>query len=181
MREPIVPELEKSEYLAWESRQRDRFELHHGFIVAFAGGTLDHDTISLNLQIALRSGFPPPCRVFGPNVKIEISATTFYYADAGVTCEDTDGAAVVVQRPVTVCEVLSESTRAYDVVEKRAAYRGLPSLSRYIIVHTRVRRVEIDSRAADGSWHTAVVEAGYVGLGGAQVAFDDVYAHTQIA
>ena len=61
---PVSPELGAETFLLWESRRRDRFELHHGFVVAFAGGTMDHDRIALNLRNAFDRPFPEPCRSF---------------------------------------------------------------------------------------------------------------------
>jgi Uma2 family endonuclease len=180
MRDPVVPQLERSEYLAWEARQSDRFELHHGFVVEVAGEMLDHDTISLNIQIALRRGFPAPCRVFGPAVKIEITSTTVYYGDAGVVCDGIEGQMTIVQQPAVVCEVPSARTKSYDLIEKRAAYRSLGSVVCYPVVHTNSRRIEIDSRQPDTSWRTSIVEEGTFGLGGTQVSLDEVYAQTAI-
>ena len=87
MREPVIPQLAAREFLGWEASQDEKFELHRGFVMAFAGGTVDHDTIAFNLRIAFDRLFPPPCRTFGSDVKVRVSADTFYYADAGVVCE----------------------------------------------------------------------------------------------
>lgn len=62
MREPVILELDAETYLLWESKQRDRHELHHGFIVAFAGNTLDRNRIGRNLAGAFEALFPLPCR-----------------------------------------------------------------------------------------------------------------------
>ena len=130
--------------------------------------------------MALRRCYPAPCRTFGSNVKIEITADTYFYGDAGVICEPTSGTATVAKAPLVVCEVLSERTRAYDIVEKRAAYRTLPSLRAYVIAHTRTRRVECDTRDAGGGWQTTVFDDGAVALGCDGVTLDEVYAQTTI-
>jgi Uma2 family endonuclease len=137
MREPFLPQLDAWEFHHWEDRQLDKHELHHGFVVAFAGGTIDHDTLAINLCVAMRKAFPAPCRVFGSGVKVQISDSTVYYADAGVIYDQVRGDATVIATPTVVCEVPSESTRAYDLVEKRAAYRSVATLRFYVTDHVR--------------------------------------------
>jgi len=180
MREPVVPQLDAEEYLRWEARQQAKFELHHGFIMAFAGGTIDHDRTGFNLQNAFERLFPAPCRSFGADVKIRVSASTFYYADASVVCVGVDPQATVVDAPRVVGEVLSPSTRAYDLVEKRASYRSLVSLEFYVIVHTTIRRIEIDSRGADGNWTTAIADDGEAYLGTNGLSLSEVYARSSL-
>lgn len=144
----------------WESRQRDRFKLHHGFVVAFAGGTLDHDRIGLNLRMAFDRLFMSPCRSFGTDVKVRADVATFYYPDAGVVCEELPGNTSTIEAPRIVTEVLSPSTRTYDLIEKRAAYRKLTSVQAYVIVHTSLQHVEVDLRDAGDRWCTSTFERG---------------------
>src|SRR5271154_51233 len=154
MREPIIPQFEEPDYLSWEEKQKTKFELHHRFVMAFAGGTAAHDTVANNIRAALKRLFPPPCRMFGSDVKLRVSAETFFYPDAMVVCNPVDDNAIYLEAPRIVVEVLSRSTRAYDLVEKRATYRSLSSLAAYVIVHTDMPRVEVDSRNHDGTWTT---------------------------
>jgi Uma2 family endonuclease len=181
MREPLIPQLDAEEYLHWENRQRDRFELHHGFVVAFAGGTVDHDTIAFNLRVALSHAFPPPCRTLGSDVKVKVSEDVVFYPDATVACKPLRGDATVVSAPKIVCEVLSESTRTYDLVDKRSAYRGVKTLTAYVVVHTQARRIEVDTRTAERDWQTTVFEDDRFAIGAAEIPISDVYRLTTLA
>jgi Uma2 family endonuclease len=178
---PVLPQLNGDDYLRWEARQPAKFELHEGFVMAFAGGTIDHGRIALNLQVAFDRLFPAPCQAFGSDVKIRVSASTFYYADAGTICVDVDPHATVIEAPRVVGEVLSPSTRAYDFVEKRAAYRSLPSLEFYVVVPTSLRRIEVDARGADRAWSTAVADHGEAYLGGRALSLDEIYARSSLS
>ena len=180
MREPTLPQFDAETYLMWESRQRERFELHHGFVVAFAGGTLDHDRISLNLRVAFDRLFPAPCRSFGSDLKVRIDDVTFDYADAGVVCDDVTGRETIVANPTIVAEVLSPSTRTYDLIEKRAAYRSLASLKAYVIAHTTSPHVDLDVRDGRGGWRTIAFEIGAHPLGADSLAIDEIYARTSL-
>ena len=50
LKEPVIPQLAAREFLVWEAAQGEKFELHRGFVMAFAGGTVDHDTIAFTLR-----------------------------------------------------------------------------------------------------------------------------------
>ncbi len=175
-----MPQLDAEEFLHWEARQDAKFELHDGFIVAFAGGTLDHDQISFALRLALDRLFPAPCRTFGSDVKIRVAEATFYYADAGVICEDTAPDASTIGAPRLVAEVLSPSTRAYDLIEKRAAYRAMPSVDWYIIVHTSLRRIEVDARGGAAGWATEVFDEGDAYIGDRVLRIGEIYARSSL-
>ena len=181
MREPIVPQFDAETYLMWEGRQRDRFELHHGFVVAFAGGTIDHDRLAHNLRNAFDRLYPEPCRAFGSDVKVQVDAKTFFYPDAGVVCGDIEGLETSLDSPRVVAEVLSPGTRSYDLIDKRAAYRVISSLHAYVVVHADLRRIELDLRNTDGTWRTSISDSEPLPLGAGLLTFDDVYARTSLS
>jgi Uma2 family endonuclease len=158
MREPIIPQLDGPAFLLWEEAQSDRFELHHGFVFVFAGGTADLDRVAFNARGLLERAFPAPCRTFGSDVKVRIARDTYYYPDVTLTCEHITASTTVIERPQVVVEVLSTGTQAYDLADKRSAYRTVATLEAYIIIHTRLQRVEIDRRDGAG-WTTQTLDA----------------------
>ncbi|MDQ2908166.1 MAG: Uma2 family endonuclease [Candidatus Eremiobacteraeota bacterium] len=175
MKEPIVPQFEADAFIRWEEAQELRFELHHGFAVAFAGGTVDHDRIGFSLRKIFERLYPLPCRTFGSDVKVRVGVASLYYADVGVFCETVNGDATIVDRPRAIAEVLSRSTRAYDVVEKRAAYRAMTSVETYVIVHTEMRRIEVDTRSTNGRWRTDTYDDDEAYLNGQAFRLEEVY------
>jgi Uma2 family endonuclease len=180
MREPIVPQLDGPTFLLWEEAQADRYELHHGFIFAFAGGTADHDRAAFNARVLLERAFPPPCRTFGSDVKVRVARDTYYYPDVTVTCEPVAATTTVIERPRIVVEVLSPSTQAYDLADKRSAYRAMPALEAYILIYTRVPRIEIDRRRGTG-WTTQTLDAGdETTINGLPFTVREIYARTTL-
>jgi Uma2 family endonuclease len=175
MKQPIIPQLAAEEFLRWEEAQDLRFELHHGFAVAFAGGTVNHDRISFKARELLARLYPSPCETFGSDVKVRVSDAMFYYCDAGVRCDPIDDDATVIERPRVIIEVLSRSTRAYDIVEKRAAYRAMNSIEAYIIIHTDMRRIEVDARASNGRWSTSTYDDDEAYVNGQAFVLDEIY------
>ena len=180
MREPVTPQLQADEFLSWEARQSEKYESHHGFVCAYAGGSVDHAQISADLVGALGRRFAPPCRSLGSDLKVRVGELTFYYPDATVICEAVEPNALFITNPRVVAEVLSQSTRAYDLVEKRAAYRELATLEFYVIVHTETRRIEVDRRDRDGKWSTESYEAGGES-GDRLLSISEIYANSSLA
>ncbi len=176
MNEPVAPQFSQERYLAWEAASEIEHELHHGFVFGFAGGTLEQNLLALRVRDLLVELFPAPCLTFTSDVKVKIARDLFFYPDVTVVCEAIDPKSAYIERPRIVVEVLSRATSGYDRVEKRAAYRSLPSLTTYVIVHSEIRRVEVDSRGTGDAWHTEVYDRFQsMLLGGADVPVADIY------
>jgi Uma2 family endonuclease len=68
--------LSMADFPAWEARQEARHECVDGRIVAFAGATLRHSAIVLNLGAALPAALRDrPCRVLGSGAMAVVRAT----------------------------------------------------------------------------------------------------------
>jgi Uma2 family endonuclease len=59
-----------------------------------------------------------------------------------------------------ICEVLSDSTAAFDRGEKFLDYQKLESLEEYVLISQDTQQVECRRRQADGCWETQVYRAG---------------------
>ncbi|CAO3421619.1 Uma2 family endonuclease [Azospirillum endophyticum] len=141
------------EFLAWEERQDSRHEFLQGEIVAMAGGTVAHNQIAGNVYAALRGELRgSPCRVFQETMRIRADESVFY-PDVFVTCTALDDRDRLAREPTLIVEVLSDSTSSYDHTTKSAAYRTLPSLTQYVLIHQRVAVVENFRRTGDGWTH----------------------------
>ncbi len=69
------------------------------------------------------------------------------------TCHAGDkAAALFIQHPKLIVEVLSDSTQAYDSGAKFVAYRKIDSLEEYVLVNIERRSVESFRRQADERW-----------------------------
>jgi Uma2 family endonuclease len=150
----VLP-LNFSAFLEWEHAQPDRHEFLHGEIVGMVGTTDQHNKIAGNFYMLLRHHLKGrPCEVYMSDVMLRAeTADAAFYPDLMVTCAETDREDRYVKRdPVLVVEVLSESTAAYDLGEKFAAYRQLPGLKEYVLVDPQRPRIQIFRPGADGHW-----------------------------
>lgn len=124
------------EYLAFEDQAQTKSEYIDGWIRAMTGAALRHNMISVNTLIACGNQLKgKTCRPYNSDTKVRIDRAgmkRFYYPDVQVVCKSNDQLSVFQDQPVLIIEVLSPSTRRYDLDEKMAAYLTIPSLECYI-------------------------------------------------
>jgi Uma2 family endonuclease len=146
------------QFLAWEREQPERYERVSGVIRLMTGGTLDHNRITLNVADALRQRLRRgECEVFVNDVKVVTPAGDVMYPDVVVACGELPGKATVLDAPVVIVEVLSESTAERDHGRKRWAYQTIPSLRHYVLIDQDEGGVEVTSPNADGTWQSVIV------------------------
>lgn len=154
-----VYSISADDYLAGEIHSPIRHEYVAGEVFAMAGATEEHATIALNFAALLRNQVRGgPCRVYIADMKLRVAAAdAFFYPDVFVTCDPRDATEPLAKHhPSMICEVLSESTEAYDRGGKFAAYRTLESLNEYLLIDSRRRAVEV-FRRQPGGWLLAPV------------------------
>ncbi|MGB0564064.1 MAG: Uma2 family endonuclease [Spirulinaceae cyanobacterium] len=149
------------EYLRWEAQQNLRYEYIDGEIVAMTGGTLPHNSITLNLAAALKAHLRGKnCKVFMADAKLQISDTVYVYPDVAVTCDCRDlEATKQLQHPKLIIEVLSPGTEAKDRGRKFYHYRRLLSLREYCLVTPDVQQVECYRLNDRGKWELTTYSA----------------------
>jgi len=132
------PLMTVDEYLAWAEDQPCRYELHKGEVHAMSPETAGHADTKAAVYMALRNAIRQrglARHVLPDGMTVRIDQTTAYEPDA-VVCsgEKIARSAVEVPNPLIVVEVLSPSTRQFDVSIKLAGYFRLPSVAHYLIV-----------------------------------------------
>jgi Uma2 family endonuclease len=172
------------EFLAWEREQEERYEYVGGVVRMMVGGTLDHNTIALNIASRLRTLLAGgPCRVFMEGVKVVSDAATMY-PDVVVTCAPGSGRSDVVSEPEVVVEVLSRSTQGFDRGPKLDAYQQIPSLKQYVLIAQEEIRVSVYDRD-EGGWRYRILQEldanlGFA-VGGAAMTLAEIYAGSTAA
>lgn len=149
-----------------------------------APSNIDHSRISTNLSCALHQALEnSDCVVLGCGLLVRLEqASISTYPDGLVICgppSHYEGRDNIVDNPALLFEVLSPSTEADDRGEKFDAYRQLPSLREYLLVHYAKPDIECFRRRPDDSWQLEEV----VGLKsllslksiGAEILLEDVY------
>jgi Uma2 family endonuclease len=167
-----------SEFLAWEERQELRYEFDGTVASAMAGGTYEHNTITYNIRKALDQRLDATaCRPCGPNLKIIVQGKA-RYPDCVVTCTPVPRGATVIDRPVTVIEVISEESARTDRIEKLREYQATPSIQRYVIVEQKSVGATVLARDGDRWIATAATDCDTIPMPeiGIEVPIAEFYA-----
>jgi Uma2 family endonuclease len=159
MSERAVTRMSAEEFLEWGLHQELRYELIDGLPVAMAGAKQRHDLIVLNahagLHAQLRGG---KCRGFTADIAVRIPAGNIRRPDAGIDRAAIDEDATTAGAPFLVMEVLSPSTREFDMFRKLEEYKTVPSLSHIVLVDPDAPRAFHWSHPAGGQWGYALLE-----------------------
>jgi len=170
--------LTLEEYFHLEEQSTVRHEYLDGEIRAMSGVTRQHSRITMNVGArvwaAARGG---SCRVHQAEVMLQIGRVV-YYPDVMVACGGEPSDPRVERDPSLIVEVLSPTTERTDRGEKAMTYRGLPSLTTYLIVEQDRRWVERQWRTPNGPWQREIfTDAGAVTIAtpSLTLTLDEIY------
>jgi Uma2 family endonuclease len=151
------------EYFDFEDRSPTRHEFVDGEVFAMSGVTRRHNAISGNVYMRLRTAARGgPCRVHFAEVKLR-TGRVVYYPDGMVACGPPPADERLEDAPTLVVEVVSPSTQSTDRREKLMVYKGIPSVTTYLIIDQMQRCVDRHWRDTDGDWrHDVIVDDGAV-------------------
>lgn len=136
----------EDDYLAMEATSAFKHEYLNGQIYAMAGATGEHDTIAGNLYIAFGIHLKgKPCRPFSSDIRVRVDRG-FFYPDVLIDCGYDSHQAMFAGEPILIVEVLSNSTRRFDLGEKFNYYQKISSLQEYVVVEQDIMRVDIYRR-----------------------------------
>ena len=150
-----IPEfVSVNDYLASEETATTRNEYIDGWVRAMTGATNRHNRVKGNCFYQLKRALNgQQCQPYDSDTKVRIrrvGRTRFYYPDLQVVCESNAPTEVHQDAPVLLVEVLSPSTRQYDLDEKLAAYLEISSLECYIILEQHTPFAIVMRRTENG-------------------------------
>ena len=158
----MIAQIEKriytaEEYLELELAAETRSEYRNGEIIPMTGGTPNHNDISGNLYILLKSALKgKDYRIFYADQRLRIPAVNLYtYPDVVVVPKPLElqtGRRDTVVNPCFIAEVLSKSTQNYDRSEKFAAYRTILTFQEYLLIDQHRVHVEHHVKTAVNQW-----------------------------
>lgn len=178
-----VPEfVTVDDYLAAEAVALTKSEYVDGWVRAMSGACVRHNQIKANCMIHLgRSLQNRRCRPFDSDMKLRVrraGVARFYYPDLQVVCDSNPPTSVFQDSPVLIVEVLSPSTRRYDLDEKMNAYLQIPSLQCYIVLEQH-QPIAIVLRRSEGGFLRQMIEGVEAAIElpflGCELAMRDLY------
>ncbi len=201
IREPAVAygknKFTEEEYLQMERIAEERHEYYrgeifrmqgHGELLAMSGAGYNHNEIFTSLfgDLALRLK-GKPCRPYGPDMRLHIPENTLYtYPDITIYCNpaiDNPGGDVAAN-PSVIIEILSPSTRDYEMGGKFALYREIPSLKEYILIDSLAIGVYVFRLNAAGHWELEemkkFIDVLTIKTVSITIALSDIYSGTKL-
>ena len=175
---PTDPEA----FIAWENRQRDRYELINGTVWMMTGGTLGHDRTAMNVARALGNALQEaraPCTAATSKCARRTARCCTPYAL--VRCGPANDEATQIDDPVLVAEVYATRTRTYDMNGKRWAYYAMPSVQHILLTEPSRCVVELATRQPDGRWLSTLAQRLDDRLAIAEIGIGDIYAGTAVS
>ncbi|MBC7388997.1 MAG: Uma2 family endonuclease [Opitutaceae bacterium] len=151
------PFISPEEYLLAERNAFEKSEYFNGEIFAMAGATKEHNRIVSSVIGEFTSHLKGKrCNTYPGDMRILVSENGLYtYPDLIVVCgkeEYLDNEFDTLLNPSIIVEVLSQSTKDYDMGSKFMLYRSLPSLKEYITISSLEFHVEKHIKNPDNSW-----------------------------
>lgn len=146
--------LSDAEYLSMERAAFEKSELINGVVYAMSGGTLAHSLIASNVLHELRTALGDrPCSVFNSDLRVKVGPGTYCYPDLSALCGAPEVAeSDLLLNPTLVVEVLSKSTRIYDLTKKFERYSWLASLQEYVLISQEEPLIYRYNRKRQESW-----------------------------
>lgn len=159
MSEHAIRRMTADEFLDWGLSQPLRYELVEGVPVAMAGAKRRHDRIVMALHAILVQRLAGHgCVAFSADTAVRIPSGNIRRPDAGIDCGCFDDNATSADAPFLVVEVLSPSTRDFDMFGKLDEYKAVPSLRHIVIIDPDTPQAYHWSRLADGTWSHELLE-----------------------
>jgi Uma2 family endonuclease len=181
--EPHARRYTWDEYEALERDSGERHEFVDGLVYAMAGGTDNHNRISLNIAAHLHAKLRgKSCEPFHLDMKLKLElglSIRGYYPDVMVICNPEDNHRLHRKDPTVVIEVLSESTERIDRNEKLMAYQALPNLQAYVLASQASRALTVHRRA--NGWQPEHIIGNailHLEVIGASLTLDEIYERT---
>jgi Uma2 family endonuclease len=145
------------EYLELEEKAEYKSEYHDGVIIPMTGGTTNHNRIAGNTYVALKLALKGQnYDIFIGDVRLWIPRIRSYvYPDVMVIAgqpEYHDNRKDTIINPQVIIEILSKSTKGYDLGDKFSYYRTIPTFQEYILIDQNKIAIEQYSKQSNKRW-----------------------------
>ena len=142
------------DYLAFEEKSELRHEYYLENLIEMAGASYLHNLINGNLFFLFKLLFKDRYeRVFMEGFKAFIKKENiFFYPDLMIS--KPEQYEFYSTQPLLITEVLSESTRNFDMTDKFIQYKKLDTLQYYLLVEPEKCLVIVHKKSAANEWQT---------------------------
>lgn len=148
--------LSEEEYISFELQSEIRHEYVNGKLIDMSGESDLNNQLAFNCCLLLKMllknrGY----NFFMEGVKVKVPGEKkYYYPDVFITKEPlSKGTVYIKENPELIVEILSDSTRKYDTVDKFINYQKFNSLQYYLLVEPGSTFISVFSRSENEDWN----------------------------
>lgn len=177
-----VIELEKplteEEYFFYEEKHELKHELLNNTLYEMSGISKFHNRITLNILILLRSFVKGNMHdLYYEGFKVKTPNGNFFYPDV-LICH-TNASKYYTEQPILIVEVLSDTTRRFDLTDKFIQYQKIETLQYYLCIEPEQQLIIFYYKQEDAEWiaETFTKEEKVVSLPKLNISFSlkDIY------
>jgi Uma2 family endonuclease len=153
--------MTEEEYIAFEQASDARHEYINGKLIAMPGESTANNEIALNIAMLLKGQLKgKKFFLYAHDVKLKLpTEKSYYYPDIFVTEQPPATDKYVVETAVLIVEILSPTTRHFDMFDKYLQYRKIPDLRYYLLVEPSKKLITVCEKNDAGEWSTEVYDA----------------------
>ena len=141
--------LTEEEYFLFEEKQELRHELINGNLYEMSGISIFHNDIVSNLLFLFRTYLKGTnWKLVFESFKIKTPEGNYFYPDIAV-CYSNEK--YFSAKPLLIAEVLSDTTRKYDLTDKFIQYQKIETLQYYLCIEPE-QKVVVFYYKQDGEW-----------------------------
>ena len=159
-KEVLEKVMTEEEYIAYEMASEVRHEYINGKLIEMPGESTTNNEIALNIALLLKKQVKEKSwRLFRHDVKLKLpGGKVYFYPDLFITQEESSTTKFVVESALLVAEILSGSTRHFDMFDKYLQYRQIPELRYYLLVEPSKRLITLCEKDDNGEWSTELFD-----------------------
>ena len=160
MLDKVQRRMTPEQFYAWQEAMDERYELVDGYPVKMmTGASRRHDQIVVNILTLFGNQLRgTDCRPFTADTVVTTRGDTRRRPDMGVECGPLRDADYSSNQPKLVVEVLSPSTREFDLFNKIAEYKSMDSLDYILFIEPHQPQIFLWSRDGDRVWSDSLTE-----------------------
>lgn len=129
----INKRLTEEEYFLFEEKSELKHELLNNTLYEMSGITKYHNRITLNILILFQALLKEKIYdLYFEGFKVKTPEGNFFYPDVLICYKDANK--YYTEKPILIVEVLSETTRRYDLTDKFIQYQKIETLEYYLCV-----------------------------------------------
>ena len=172
------------EYIQIDESGTERHEYYFGKLIAMPGESLLHNEICIQILTLLKAMLANTgYKVYIENVKVSVNEKIYLYPDIVIMKEQPAANLpfkdYIIYSPLLIVEVLSDSTRKYDLTDKFIQYQKISSLQYYLAVEPQKNLIIFYEKDDTNNWiaktHTALNDIIQLPKLQTAIALSDIY------